>query len=296
MKAAERGFLLLTSCLGNPERRPLTQSQLRILAGRVSDMTVTDPDKQLDVRDIMSIGYGQDMAQRIHALLEETDLLEHYLTRAKRAGCVPLTRVNKKYPQRILEKLGQESPGCLWARGDLTILDLPRIALAGSRDIRPENSRFAREVGVQAALQGYVLVSGNARGADRIAQAACLEHGGRVICVLADDMISKPQDDRILYLCEDDYDQPFSAERALSRNRVIHSLCKRTLIAQAELHRGGTWDGSVKNLRHGWSSIFCFQDGSEAASALIQQGAEPVKTDALSHLDKLLDSAYSLFE
>jgi DegV family protein with EDD domain len=56
----------------------------------------------------------------------------------------------------------------------LEILKSPGISLVGSRDLNPINEEFAREAGKQAALQSYTLVSGNARGADKTAQNACL--------------------------------------------------------------------------------------------------------------------------
>ena len=287
MRLAEQGFLLLTSSLGDPDRRPLSLSQLRILGNRMANMPKPSQKRDLTAEDLLSIGYGGVQAQRILSLLEDGLQLERYLLKGKKHGCVPLTRVSSGYPGRLLERLGQESPGCLWAKGDLSLLESPRIALVGSRDIRQENQKFAREAGMQAAKQGYVLVSGNARGADRIAQDACLQNGGRVICVIADELSSKTCDERILYLSEDDFDQPFSAQRALSRNRIIHGLCEKTLVAQSNLHTGGTWDGTVKNLRLCLSSVFCFQDGSGAVNSLVQLGAEPISLSQLEDFSRL---------
>ena len=287
MRPAEQGFLLLSSSLGDPDRRPLSLSQLRILGNRMENMPKPSQNRDLTAEDLLSIGYGGAQAQRILSLLEDGLQLERYLSRGKKHGCVPLTRVSSGFPKRLHERLGQESPGCLWAKGDLSLLNFPRIALVGSRDIHPENCEFAREAGAQAARQGYVLVSGNARGADRIAQDACLQNGGRVISVIADELSTKIVDERILYLSEDDFDQPFSAQRALSRNRIIHALCEKTLVAQSDLYTGGTWDGTVKNLRLGLSSVFCFHDGSVAANALAQLGAEPVILSQLKDLSGL---------
>ena len=287
MRPAEQGFLLLSSSLGDPDRRPLSLSQLRILGNRMENMPRPSQNRDLTAEDLLSIGYGGAQAQRILSLLEDVLQLERYLSRGKKHGCVPLTRVSSGFPKRLHERLGQESPGCLWAKGDLSLLNFPRIALVGSRDIHPENREFAREAGAQAARQGYVLVSGNARGADRIAQDACLQNGGRVISVIADELSTKIVDERILYLSEDDFDQPFSAQRALSRNRIIHALCEKTLVAQSDLYTGGTWDGTVKNLRLGLSSVFCFHDGSVAANALVQLGAEPVILSQLKDLSVL---------
>lgn len=296
MRPAERGFLLLTGSLGDPQRKPLTVSQFRVLASRVRNAADPGEDRDLTQRDLLALGYGGDMAQRIVDLLSEEALLDHYLQRGHKLGCRPLSRISEGYPKTLKEKLGLESPGCIWAKGDLSLLDRPCVSLVGSREIRQENKEFARQVGIEAARQGYALVSGNARGADSVAQRACLEAGGSVICVVADELASKPLLERVLFLSEDDFDQPFSAQRALSRNRCIHALGAVTLVAQAELRSGGSWDGSARNLRYGWSPLCCFNDGSDAALELVQMGALPVSASELSDFAALSRENISFFD
>lgn len=296
MTGAERGFLLLASQLGNPERKPLSTAQMRVLAARVRQSDPPDEKRDLKLQDLAALGYGPDMARRILALLDEEALLGRYLCRSRKAGCVPLTWVSDGYPSVLRDKLGAESPGALWAKGDLGILRGKKIALVGSRDIRRENRAFAEEAGRQAALQGYTLVSGNARGADHIAQRACLEQGGKVISVVADELEKQTAQTGVLYLSEEDFDAAFTTQRALSRNRVIHALADKTLVAQSGLTVGGTWDGTVKNLRYGWSPVFCFCDGSEAACQLELLGAELIEPRKLNNLGALSPSNPTFFD
>ena len=287
MTGSEAGFLLLTSRLGNPERKVLTVAQLRTLSQRMKDFYPDDPDRDLTVEDLAKLGYGRDMAQRILALLSDEELLIRYLRRAQRAGCVPIPRNSPLYPQVLRDRLGEDAPGCLWAKGDLDILKYPRVSLVGSRDLNPKNAEFAGEAGRQAALQGLCLVSGNARGADRTAQESCLKVGGKVISIVADALDNHAQRENILYLSEENFDEGFSAQRALSRNRCIHAMGEKTLVAQVSYQHGGTWDGTVKNLRFGWSPVFCFDDHSPASQLLLQMGANPVTLEQLSDLKSL---------
>ena len=296
MRGPERGFLLLSSSLGNPERHPLTTAQLRTLADWAWQLSVSEPERDLTAADLTGLGYGREMANRILALLSEEDVLEHYLRRGKRAGCVPLTRISESYPLSVRKRLGLDSPGVLWAKGNIGLLSLPKIALVGSRDLNPANRGFAAEVGRQAARQRFALVSGNARGADRTAQEACLAEGGRVICVVADELAKQPERPDVLYLSEEDFDQPFSAQRALSRNRVIHALGEKTLVAQCSYQTGGTWDGTVKNLRFGWSGVFCFRDESPACELLCRLGATPVNQSDLNDLYSLRPENFNFFD
>ena len=287
MTQREKGFLLLTSQLGNPLRKPMTVAQFRVLANRVRNMEIPVSDRELTAEDITAMGYALPIAASIVELLAETELLEYYLKKGQACGCMPITRVSEGYPAAVRRKLGDDCPGVLWSKGDVDILRNPRVALVGSRDLREENHRFAREVGRQAAIQGYTLVSGNARGADVTAQEACLEMGGTVISVVADKLKNHPCRDRVLYLSEDGYDVPFSSPRAHSRNRIIHSLCPKTFVAPVTARKGGTWQGTTKNLRHGWSSVYCFEDGSEASRLLVQQGSVPVSIPELNNIEKL---------
>lgn len=297
MRAAERGFLLLASHLGAPNRRSLTGPQLRKLGQDVrSVMAVADKDRDLTWEDLMEMGYSKEMACRIDGLLSEEDWLDHYLARAKRAGCVPMTRITTEYPVLMRKRLGQDAPAVLWARGDLTLLNAPAVALVGSRELRHENRKFAAEVGKQAAIQGLALVSGNARGADRTAQEACLAAGGSVISVVADELAKQPLRENLLYISEDGFDEPFSAQRALSRNRCIHTMGWRTFVAQTDFQMGGTWYGTVKNLRGGWSDVYCFADGSRGAEALCNMGAFPVEMGQLSDFAALPAREPSLFD
>lgn len=290
------GFLLLCSHLGNPERRPLTTAQLRVLSQRVQNHGPWEDPGDLTPKSLKALGYPEEFSERIVALLEEEELLSRYLQKAKNRKCVPITRQDPRYPQVLREKLGPDAPGTLWAKGDLRLLEEPMVALVGSRELEMPNSRFAMEAGLQAARQGYVLVSGNAVGADRTAQRACWKAGGKVICVVADALHSYLEAPNVLYLSEEDYDMPFSPFRALHRNRVIHALGQGVLVAQSHFEQGGSWKGTRENLRCHWTPVFGFRDGSEAMSALQGMGAELIDRKALSDLGALLKKEKTLLD
>lgn len=294
MKAGEQGFLLLTCQLGNPERKPLTTAQFRNLASRISAMEKSSQDRGLTPEDLIAIGYDRGMASHIVGLLEDKELLQRYLYRGKLRDCYPISRVSEGYPRVVRKRLGLDAPGCLWAKGDTALLNTPTVALVGSRDLQEPNRAFAEMVGREAARQGITLVSGNARGADRTAQKACLDAGGRVISIVADELQKYPLSRNVLYLSEEGYDLAFSGYRALSRNHVIHALGYLTCVAQCTMGTGGTWDGSLKNLRNRWSPLFCFDDGTKAAAELKQMGATLIQVQELSDFSALLSNIISL--
>lgn len=295
MRGPERGFLLLTSHLGNPDRNPLTTAQLRMLTDRMRYAPRKQEDRDLTVSDLKELGLRNELAQRAVDLLSDEKQLDYYLGKGFRHGCVPVTKLNLHYPKLLKARLGLDTPGVLWTKGNLDFLRMPTISLVGSRDLAQPNREFAEAVGYAAAQQGLTLVSGNARGADKTAQDACLRAGGRVISIVADSLISHPERRNVLYVSEDDFDSPFSAQRALSRNRCIHALGQMVFVAQSSLESGGTWDGTVKNLRFGWSSVICFRDGSEASRQLEQMGAYLAGMEDLKDLTALGGTEDNLF-
>lgn len=287
MTPGEQGFLLLTGSLGDPGRKPLTVAQFRTLTQRARQMERPLQERSLEIEDLIAMGYDFLTAEHILALLSQEALLERYVGQGARQDCYPITRLSRDYPPFLRQRLGLDSPGSLWAKGPVELLATPAISLVGSRELLPQNQAFAWEVGKQAALQGFTLVSGNARGADLTAQESCLANGGRVISVVADRLDKCPLRKNVLYLCEDGYDLPFSAQRALSRNRIIHCLSVCVFVAQVRLHKGGTWSGASRNLSKGWSPVLCFDDGSEGVKALQEMGAAAVTQSDLKNLSAL---------
>ena len=190
-----------------------------------------------------------------------------------------------RFPQRLREQLGARCPAALFCRGDLRLLQRPCISVVGSRHLASPGAQFAAQAGRLAAREGFTLCSGDAMGADRTAQEACLRGGGSVLIFPATELVYCPARENVLYAAEGGFELGFSAQRALGRNRFIHAMGEKTLVAQCRAGTGGTWDGTTENLRHGWSPVFVNSDGSEGAQALIARGAAPVRT--LSSLDDL---------
>lgn len=293
MNPRERGFLLLCGKLGDPERKPLTTAQLRLLAQRAAFLPPPEEEARLSLEHLRSIGIERTLSEHILSLLDDELQLDAYLKRGEKNGCVPLARVSKDYPPILHRRLGFDAPGCLWVKGDLNLLKMPAVSLVGSRVLKGQNRRFAREVGIQAAKQGFALVSGNAAGADTSAQNACMEAGGCVISVVADALTEHPSEKNVLYVSEEDFDEVFTVPRALHRNHSIHAWGEITFVAQCTLEKGGTWNGSVQNLRKKWSPVFCLKDGSAASLALEGLGATLITPEALQDFKSLSQNQIS---
>ena len=269
-------MLLLCSTLGDGDCRPLSCAQLRTLSERARALGSggADPQRELTARDLLRLGYGPEEAAHIGRLLARGQALRAYLAAGERQGIRPLTRLSTGFPARLRAVLGDRCPPVLYCRGAQALLDSPCISVVGSRQPNARTLEFARRIGTLAAREGFTLCSGGAGGVDTAAEEACLHAGGCVIVFPAGRLTACHPAERVLYLAETGYDIPFSAPRALARNRLIHAMGLRTYAAQPRLRTGGTWRGCAENLRNHDSPLVVFADGSEAAAALAALGAE----------------------
>ena len=276
MTAGERGVLLLCASLA-PDDRPLSMAQFRELSLRAQAHGAPEGDLSAELRhaDLRRLGYDGEAAERILRLLSRERALERSLAEAERLGIVPLTRISAAYPTHLARRLGTSCPPALFCRGEMLLLQRDCVSLVGSRALREGGRRFAQRAGQLCAQEEHVLVSGGAEGADTAAQEACLASGGSVIVFTAGRLCDCAPRERVLYVSEGGWRLPFSTPRAMSRNRLIHAMGEKTLVAQTGYGSGGTWNGTLDNLRRGYSPVFICDDGSEGARALIARGAEP---------------------
>lgn len=272
MTALERGILLLCCCLGQSEVKPLSGAEFMRLERALSERT--GGDEPVTFQSLVRDGIDPDLADRICDLLNREELLDRYLEKAKQLDIGVVTRLSPAYPHVLLAKLREHAPLVLFYRGDAALLQSRCVGLVGSRKLTPLGEAFARRVGALCAVEGRTLVSGGAAGADRTAQQACTALEGKVVVFTADRLMDHPAQEKVLYCSEEGYDLAFSSPRAHSRNRLIHALGERTFVAQCTHGSGGTWTGTVENLKKEYSPVICHQDGSSAMQALQELGAQ----------------------
>ena len=293
MRQTERGLLLLCCPLGDPMAGALSLAQARELSrrARAAGIGEEDPLRDVSVTDVRRLGYSEFEAGHIVSLLGRERQLDGYLLAAEKAGVAVITRLDARFPRRLREQLGARCPAALFCRGDLELLQSVCISVVGSRHLAAPGASFAAQTGYLAAQEGFTLCSGDAMGADRTAQEACLRGGGSVLIFPATELVYCPARENVLYAAEGGFELGFSAQRALGRNRFIHAMGEKTLVAQTGFGKGGTWSGSLDNLQHEYSPLFVFDDGSEGARALCARGATPVQ--ALTSLQALTPAQLS---
>jgi predicted Rossmann fold nucleotide-binding protein DprA/Smf involved in DNA uptake len=120
-------------------------------------------------------------------------------------------------------------------------------------------------MGSRCAEAGVAVVSGGARGTDRLAMEAAIEAGGKAFGVLADSLertIRQPDlrqlllDARLVLVTPYAPAAGFSVGAAMGRNKIIYGLADVAVVVSSDYRQGGTWAGAVEALKAGWCPVF----------------------------------------
>lgn len=299
LTADAQATLLLCSHLAMPkgsaagDLRPLAPTEWNDLAQALVGVKLR-PGALLDMDTATArakLGASEEQANRITRLLGRGAQLAVEVERLGSLGIWALTRADEAYPQRLKDRLGVAAPPVLFGAGDQGLLSRGFLAVVGSRDVDESGQGFATRMGEACAQSGLVLVSGGAKGVDRISMTGCLKAGGTAIGVLADSLertIREPETRsalagaRLVLLSAVHPKAPFVVANAMARNKHIYCLARYGLVVASSLEKGGTRAGALEVLKHRWVPLFV--RAGEAAPAgnqdLIKRGALSFPADS----------------
>ncbi len=92
----------------------------------------------------------------------------------------------KKYPPALAK--WKEEGKKLWFQGDLSLLDLKKVSIIGTRNPSPEGITQTRKLTKLAVEHGFCIVSGMAKGIDTAAHREALKQDGKTIAVMGTDI------------------------------------------------------------------------------------------------------------
>ncbi|HET9659865.1 MAG TPA: DNA-processing protein DprA [Thermomicrobiales bacterium] len=220
----------------------------------------------------------------VEQLLSRCERVERAVSELEDRGIWIATIGERGYPKRWTRTLGSTAPPLVYGDGVHDNVDRPAIGIVGSRDISERLIGVANDLGAKAVLGDFAVVSGGARGADRIGMNGALDVGGTVIGILPDHL----QRERLRRQNRDDIDvgnltmisvvhpdTPFIVGNAMYRNRLIYALSELTIVVSASDGTGGTWAGAIENLKHRWAplAVWTGSFAPKASHRLVDHGA-----------------------
>jgi len=286
-----------------PGAAPLALREWNALARKIHDSEIKYP------RSLLGLS-AEELAKRLGLAATEADRIAHLLGRGgslalelehlAASGIWCVTREDDAYPARLRNTLKHQAPPVLFGAGEFEILHKPSIAMVGSRNLDESGESFARSLGALCARHSVAVVSGGARGTDRVAMQAALEAGGRAVGILADSLvrtIRQPDvrefvtDGRLVLLTPYQPDSGFSVGAAMGRNKMIYGAAVYSVVVASDYQKGGTWAGAVETLTAGWCPLFV-RSGANVGPGnqeLINKGALPISDADIEGLDNIIE-------
>lgn len=178
--------------------------------------------------------------------------------------------------------------------GDSKCLELPRIAVVGTRRVSIYGARVTAQFVAELVREGYVIVSGMALGVDAIAHRTALKYGGKTVAVLAHGLdYCYPPEHRglkqqildsggLLVSAYPEGNRP-SRDQFLARNELLVKLSMAVLVTCSP-HKSGV-KNTVKHAAELGRDVYVIpgpiDDPSYAGTVeIIENGGIPVSSPA----------------
>jgi DNA processing protein len=169
---------------------------------------------------------------------------EAEIARVERLGARYLVIGQGLYPRALAEIA--DAPPVVIAKGDVTLLEKPLVAIVGARNASAAACRFARQLAFELGQNGAVVVSGLARGIDTAAHDGALESGTVGVVAGGVDVFYPPENEerqktlftRGLVIAEMPPGTEPRARHFPYRNRIIAGLSLGTVVVEAAPRSG----------------------------------------------------------
>lgn len=203
---------------------------------------------QLDDAHLKQLGMTQPAikAFRQHSPNEPSEIVEKTLNWAELPENHLLTIRDDCYPQQL--KNIHTPPPFIMVKGNLQALQLPQVAIVGSRYPTPSGEQQAFDFAEQLTHLGLTITSGLARGIDAAAHNGALLARGTTIAVLGTGLnqiyprqhqqLSEKIVEKGALISEFGLDVQAFKGNFPKRNRIVSGLSLGTLVVEATLNSG----------------------------------------------------------
>lgn len=187
------------------------------------------------------------------------------LSASEREGIGVISYYEEDFPNILRNTIDEDgksaSPLLLFYKGDISIINMPCIAVIGTREITPNGEKAGMYISREFAKRGFCIVSGLAIGSDTVGHKGALEAGGKTIAFLAHglDTIYPSQNKELaeeilskggLLLSEYPIGVGVNRYNLVARDRLQAGLSIATLVIQTG-EKGGSMHAANTTLKAG---------------------------------------------
>ncbi|MBE5801197.1 MAG: DNA-protecting protein DprA [Clostridiales bacterium] len=248
--------------------------------------------------------YGEISITSAHknkAILDEyhnPEAIDRLVERLEKSHVHLLFQSDDRYPLLLNEI--QDPPYLLYYSGNLSCLQMPCIAVVGTRTPSEYGRHMARVLGRDLAQAGVCVVSGLARGIDIAAHQGVLDADGTTVGILGSGInvpypsehaptMRKIAGGKGLILSEFPLDATPTTYHFPYRNRIISGLCVATVFVEGRIKSGGMH--TVSSALDQGREVFAVPGqtgylGAEGPLAIMREGARLI-TGAADILEDL---------
>jgi len=196
---------------------------------------------------ITFFGLTEKAATAIRKGLEDTQILEQEVALIEKHAVSVVTLIDDAYPELL--KAIHTPPTVLYYRGCLPVDEQESCAVVGARRANMYGIESTRSIVTELVEHGITIVSGGARGIDRVAHEQAIRGRGRTVAVLGSGLL-RPYPMEHIPLFEDIVRSggavvsPFPlrmdalAGNFPARNRIIAGLSRACIVVQAAKRSG----------------------------------------------------------
>lgn len=172
---------------------------------------------------------------------------------ARKLGATLVARGEPGYPSALAHL--NTPPPLLYVKGKLELAKLPGVAIVGSRNGSAVGQKFTRTLVQNLTKEGYVIVSGLARGIDTAAHAGAVDTATIAVIAGGIDNYYPPQNQDLQHQIEQtglviSENPPGFQPRAQDfprRNRIIAGASLGTIVVEANLRSGSLITARLAN-------------------------------------------------
>lgn len=198
--------------------------------------------------------------------LDADDRLYSNFEKLKSDGVTIIGLDDERYPQSVLQNMGDNAPPILYCKGYLPLLNQKGVSIVGARDVGDFEITITKSIAQKLAENGINVTSGYAKGVDTSAHLGALEAHGTTTMILSfgtnhitikRELKDLNWEKNALFVTQFAPYEKFSGQNAMTRNKLVCAMSKAIVVIKSGPERdssgkmSGTFDAGKSALKMG---------------------------------------------